>query len=310
MEVKDLTFAYDQKNVLDNVSFSVESGEVIGILGPNGAGKTTTIRLITGVLPLKAHNGSIHVHGHAVATNPRLCKSFFGILPETSHAFLDFTVWENIMFSGEVYGLSKDKVKAKASDLLDAFGLTEKKNAKTKSLSKGLKQRMNFCLALLHDPSILIFDEPTSGLDPISMNMVRQRILGLKGEGKTILLTTHDLMEAEKLCDRVIIMNKGRVIAFKSPADLKHEFKTPTQIVFKTNKPVDRDLLEKMKEVLAVKQMAEDMFMLTSTSPFKDIAGLYKLFVESGIETELVKVKDTSLEEVFVEIITTANKDQ
>ncbi|MHA1684083.1 MAG: ABC transporter ATP-binding protein [Promethearchaeota archaeon] len=309
IDVKALTFAYDVRNVVDNVSFSIKFGEVIGILGPNGAGKTTTIRLITGVLPLVKGKGSIRVQGKDISRNGRQYKSSFGIVPETSNAYLDFTVWENLTLSGEIYGLSKATIKQRGRELLEVFGLTEKKDAKTKSLSKGLKQRLNFCLALIHEPPILILDEPTSGLDPMSVGLVRQRISQFKKQGKTILLTTHDLAEAEKLCDKVLIINKGKIVAFKSPGELKREFKTPTRIVFK----ITGVLPDKMKAQLEgrpqIKVMGKDTFQLTTLDPFKDIAELYQSLTAEERRCDILKVTSTSLEEVFMKMIKNANKE-
>ncbi len=309
LDIQNLTFAYDVRNVVDGVSFSVNKHEVIGILGPNGAGKTTTIRLITGVLPLKKGHGSVRVLDKDFSSYGRQCKSSFGIVPETSNAFLDFTVWENLMFSGQIYGLSRADITRKADELLETFNLREKKHAKTKSLSKGLKQRLNFCLALLHDPPVLIFDEPTSGLDPMSTNLVRQRIKAFKNQGKTVLLTTHDLVDAEKLCDRVLIMNKGKIIAFKSPSELKREFKTPTQVIFKITGNPSHEIEQEMVARGAIESMGGGTFRLATSNPFKDIADLHQFVATRGIETELVKVTDTSLEEVFMKMIENANKN-
>lgn len=308
LDVKNLTFAYDVRNVVDDVSFSIAKKQVIGILGPNGAGKTTTIRLITGVLRLAKNGGSIHILNKNIYREGHKIKSSFGIVPETSNAYLDFTAWQNLMLSGRIYGLSKPQITQKGNALLDTFGLIEKKHAKTRSLSKGLKQRLNFCLALLHEPPILILDEPTSGLDPISMNIVRKRIKTLKNQGKTILLTTHDLDEAEKLCDKVLIMNKGKIVAFKSPDELKREFKTPTEIVFKITTEIDEHLKAKIRKSGNIKIIGNDTFKLITLNPFKDIAALHQLLASKDHKTELLKVTSTSLEEVFIKMIKDANK--
>ncbi|MHA1793325.1 MAG: ABC transporter ATP-binding protein [Promethearchaeota archaeon] len=303
IDVKNLTFAYDVQTVVDDISFTVKKGEVIGILGPNGAGKTTTIRLITGVLPLPRGPSSILIQGKDISREGRRCKMDFGIVPETSNAFLDLTVWENIVLSGKIYGLSKVSLANNANELLNVFGLQEKKNAKTKSLSKGLKQRLNFCLALLHDPPILILDEPTSGLDPISVNIVRQRINQFKEQGKTILLTTHDLLEAEKLCDKVLIMNKGRIISFKSPGELKNEFKTPMEVIFKITGNINSEIKNKLVKLDNVKIIAGDTFKLTTFDTFNDISELNRFFLENRLGSEIIKVNTTSLEEVFIRMI-------
>ncbi|MHA1700059.1 MAG: ABC transporter ATP-binding protein [Promethearchaeota archaeon] len=310
IDVKHLSFAYTQKYVVEDISFFLEDQEILGVLGPNGAGKTTTIRLITGVLPIKKGKGEIYILGRDITAAKRACKTFFGVVPEISNAYLDLSVWENLMLSGRIFGLDKKQVTKRANDLLELFDLQEKKHVKTKSLSKGLKQRLNFCLALLHDPEILILDEPSSGLDPISMNIVRKQIRNFKKEGKSILLTTHDLKEAEKLCDKVIIMNKGKIVAFKSPDDLKKQFKTITKINFTLTKPPLPPELEKMLvEKFSMKKTSQTSCQIASQDPFKDISELYQAFKKAGVEIDTLTATGTSLEEIFIKIIDDRNKN-
>ena len=181
---------------VDNVSFSIFESEIVGILGPNGAGKTTTIRLLTGVFGLE-NNAKIEIFNQDITRNPYKYKMNFGIVPEVSNAFSDYTVWQNLKFSGGIYGMPKVRIEQRAKKLLKDFGLIDKRNSKTKTLSKGLKQRLNFCLALLHEPPILILDEPTSGLDPFSVKLMREQILQFKKEGKTILITIDQFISLE-----------------------------------------------------------------------------------------------------------------
>ena len=232
IKVLNLIKIFGSLVAVNNVSFEINQGEIVGILGPNGAGKTTTIRLLTGVFQLE-NNAKIEIFGDDVIHNPTKYKKNFGIVPEISNAFSDYSVWQNLMFSGGIYGISKEEIEKRSKKLLTQFNLIDKMNSKTKALSKGLKQRLNLCLALLHDPPILILDEPTSGLDPISVNLMRNQILKLKEEGKTILITTHDMREAQNMCDRILIMNKGKIIADESPDTLREQFKSTSTILFK-----------------------------------------------------------------------------
>ena len=175
----------------------------------------------------------MEIFGEDMAKKTLLCKSFFGIVPEISNAFLDYTVLQNLNFTGHLYGLSSPEIKKRSKTLLDQFDLINKGQALTKTLSKGLQQRLNFCIALLHDPPILIFDEPTSGLDPISVKVLREQIRQLRDGGKTILLTTHDMQEAQKICDRVLIINGGKIIIDESPDVLRARFGSGKTILFK-----------------------------------------------------------------------------
>ena len=172
----NLTKKFGDLIAVNNVSFKIFEGEIVGILGPNGAGKTTTIRLLTGIFKLEG-KASIEIFNEDITKNLSKYKINFGIVPEVSNAFSDFTVWQNLKFSGGIYGFPKEKIEKHSKKLLEQFGLIDKMHSKTKALSKGLKQRLNFCLALLHEPSILILDEPTSGLDPISVKLMKLGLL-------------------------------------------------------------------------------------------------------------------------------------
>lgn len=302
IKVSNLIKRFGPLVAVNNVSFEIFQGEIVGILGPNGAGKTTTIRLLTGVFQLE-NNAKIEILGRDIIENPTRYKNDFGIVPEVSNAFSDYSVWQNLMFSGGIYGLSKDEVEKNSNALLNRFDLINKKHSKTKTLSKGLKQRLNLCQALLHNPPILILDEPTSGLDPISVNLMRNQILKLKGEGKTILITTHDMQEAQNICDRILIMNKGKIIADESPDTLREQFKSTSTILIK----IEEVLLAKQERILSkignfVKEKS-GYYVFSSENALKDIANLYQAAEENNINITDLKIKDTSLEEVFIHLI-------
>jgi ABC-2 type transport system ATP-binding protein len=287
---------------VDNVSFNISKGEIVGILGPNGAGKTTTIRLLTGIFQLE-DNASIEIFNEDITKNLRKYKINFGIVPEVSNAFSDFTVWQNLKFSGGIYGFPKEKIEKRSKQLLEQLGLLDKMHSKTKALSKGLKQRLNFCLALLHEPSILILDEPTSGLDPISVKLMRNRILQLKKEGKTILITTHDMQEAQTICDRILIMNRGKIIADESPDSIRERFKSTSTILFKIDGTLSDDQKTSLMETFDSIKEKKVYFSISSYDVLKDISKLYYYSKENNLEISDFKVKETSLEEVFIHLI-------
>ena len=302
IKVSNLVKRFEDLIAVDDVSFEIFEGEIVGILGPNGAGKTTTIRLLTGIFKLE-DKASIEIFNEDITKNLNKYKINFGIVPEVSNAFSDFTVYQNLKFSGGIYGFPKRKVEKRAKKLLEQFDLIDKMHSKTKALSKGLKQRLNFCLALFHEPPILILDEPTSGLDPISVKIMRNRILQLKEEGKTILITTHNMEEAETICDRILIMNRGKIIADESPDNIRERFKSTSMILFK----IDGTLSNEQKTTLmgtfdSIKEKNGD-YSISSYDILKDISKLYNYSKENNLEICDFKVKETSLEEVFIHLI-------
>ncbi len=298
----NLSKKFEDLIAVDKVSFKINKGEIVGILGPNGAGKTTTIRLLTGIFKLE-DQASIEIFNEDIKKNLSQHKINFGIVPEVSNAFSDFTLWQNFKFSGGIYGFPKEKIEKRSKKLLEQFGLIEKMHSKTKALSKGLKQRLNFCLALLHEPSILILDEPTSGLDPISVKLMRNRILQLKKEGKTILITTHDMQEAQTICDRILIMNRGKIIADESPDTLRERFKSTSTILFRIDGVLSNDLKNTLMDTFNTLKEVNDYYTFSSDDVIKGISMLYNFSKENNLTISDFKVKETSLEEVFIHLI-------
>lgn len=304
LETFNLTKKFDTLTAVDDISFKINEGGIVGILGPNGAGKTTTIRLITGIFELKG-NSRVEIYSEDLTSNPKELKKNFGIVPEVSNAYSDYTVWQNLSFSGTIYGLSKEKIKERTRILLDRFKLADKINSKLKTLSKGLKQRVNLCLALLHEPSILILDEPTSGLDPFSVSIVRNQILDLRKEGKTILITTHNMQEAQQICDRILIMNRGKIIADESPNDLRKNFKSTSTIMIKLQGDVSNESKEELYSLFKVIKKEMNNFNIISENPIEDIARLNDFLNKNDISIQDFSLKETSLEEVFIHLIET-----
>ncbi len=302
IKVLNLIKRFGSLVAVNDVSFEINQGEIVGILGPNGAGKTTTIRLLTSVFQLE-NNAKIEIFGDDITHNPTKYKKNFGIVPEISNAFSDYSVWQNLMFSGGIYGISKDEIEKRSKKLLTQFNLIDKVYSKTKTLSKGLKQRLNLCLALLHDPPILILDEPTSGLDPISVNLMRNQILKLKEEGKTILITTHDMREAQNMCDRILIMNKGKIIADESPDTLREQFKSTSTILFKIDGVISTEQERILSKIVKLVKDKNGYHVFSSTNALKDISNLYQTSKENNIKISDLKIKETSLEEVFIHLI-------
>lgn len=302
IKVLNLSKRFGGLIAVNNASFEIHQGEIVGILGPNGAGKTTTIRLLTGVFQLE-NNAKIEIFGKDITKNPSKYKKNFGIVPEISNAFSDYSVWQNLKFLGGIYGITKDTIEKRSKKLLSQFDLINRMHSKTKTLSKGLKQRLNLCLALLHDPPILILDEPTSGLDPMSVNLMRDQILKLKEEGKTILITTHDMREAQNICDRILIMNKGKIIADQSPKTLREQFKSTSTILIKIEGVLSTEQEKNLSEIVKFVKEKSGYYVFSSDNALKDISNLYQASKENNIKISDLKIKETSLEEVFIHLI-------
>jgi len=308
IEASNITKSFGDLVAVDNISFKINKGEIVGILGPNGAGKTTTIRIITGLFESEG-NAEVYIFSQKLRKNLEDCKSKFGIVPEISNAYRDFTVYENLEFTGGIYGLAKQEIKDRAITLLNQYDLYDKINSKTKSLSKGLQQRLNFCLALLHNPPILILDEPTSGLDPISVSIMRNRISQMKEEGKTILITTHDMQEAQILCDRVLIMKQGHLITDADPDTLRKNYSQKSTIRFQiTNEPIS-EYITTIEEKFNLQKEKNNYYNFLSDNPFQDISILHELSKEGNFNLSHLTIKESTLEDVFIDLIKKTKKE-
>lgn len=299
--MEKLTKYYGEMKALDEISFTVDKEKIVGLLGPNGAGKTTTIRILIGILPKTS--GNIYLEGEELHTKSEEWKSFFGVVPEISNAYLDFTPLKNLLFSGGIYGLSKKRRKSRASELLEEFGLSKRMNIKTKRISKGEKQRLNLCMALMHDPSFLFLDEPTTGLDVHSAQQLRQKIKSFKKQGKTILLTTHNLIEANKLCDEIIILNEGKIITIGSPDELRKKFAPASKIEIKLDEPLTNlNVINELKTEIEITD-SDKKIKLLSTNPVEDFLQIIDLISDIRTHISNFKVTPASLEEIFLKII-------
>lgn len=216
LKVSNLTRTYGLQKAVDNVSFSLDTGEIVGFLGPNGAGKSTTMKMITG--SLRPDAGSLWVNGTDVLQNPLQAKHQIGYLPESNPLYYDMYVKEYLGFIASVHRVPKRK--KRITEVIEMVGLTPESHKKTGQLSKGYKQRVGLAAALLHSPQVMILDEPTTGLDPNQIIEIRELIRSL-GRQHTVLFSSHILQEVEALCDRVIIINKGRLVADDRLASLK-----------------------------------------------------------------------------------------
>ena len=234
LEVKDLTKFFGIKKVVDNVSFSVENGKILGVLGKNGAGKSTTFRMILNIL--EPDEGEVLYNGEKIDSK---VSDKIGYLPEVGSLIDSYTVYEQCMYYGKMKSMSEEQIKKNMFDLLERFSIVEYANMKIKELSKGNKQKIQFIISILHDPDLIILDEPFSGLDPVSVEYFKNAILELKEKGKTIIFSSHIMSQVEMLCEDVLIIDKGKVILNCNLNDIKQEYSSKTlDITGKISTPV------------------------------------------------------------------------
>lgn len=308
IEVQNLVKYYGDLRALDNVSFSVERGEILGFLGPNAAGKTTTMRIITGFLP--ASHGTVKVGGFDVFQEGLKVKRQIGYLPENPPLYNDMRVSDYLRFAGTIKGIDRRHLKAEIERVADVLSITKVLPDLIGKLSRGYRQRVGFAQALLNNPSVLILDEPTVGLDPKQIIEVRELIKTL-GHEHTIILSTHILPEVSMTCNRVIIINEGRLVAVDSPANLTAKLKGSDSILIEAEGPPDeiRNALEKLDNVLSVSidagSDAQRHRYKVETRLGADIRkNIAATIVRQGWGLTELRAEGLSLEDVFLRLTT------
>lgn len=293
IEVKNLLKIYGQQKAVNNISFTVNKGEVVGFLGPNGAGKSTTMKIITGYL--QPNEGEVWVSGVNVSTNPLQTKKKIGYLPELNALYYDMYVKEYLGFVAELHNVSN---REKAINMvIDTVGLERERNKKTGQLSKGYKQRVGLAAALIHDPEVLILDEPTSGLDPNQIVEIRE-VIRQQGLNKTVLFSSHIMQEVEAICDRVIIINKGSLVADDKLSELKSS--TSSNVIKVSFKgPVDRQILQDLPAAAAVNGMGSNMWLLHTGEPEELKKQLLELSLRNNLDIVSLQSENQSLEDIF-----------
>jgi len=226
--VKDLHKSFSDFKAVNGVSFTIEKGEIFGLLGPNGAGKTTTIRMLSTVL--EADSGEITIGGHTVRKEADAVRSIIGVCPQDLAIYEDLSAMDNMVFFGRMAGLNGKDAREQAMTNLKLMGLEDRAKGKVSKFSGGMKRRINLAIALMGNPRLLFLDEPTVGIDPQSRNHIYENILGLQKNGMTVLYTTHYMEEADRLCQRVAIMDGGQIISMDTPRSLKSQIGSPEQV--------------------------------------------------------------------------------
>jgi ABC-2 type transport system ATP-binding protein len=293
IEVQNISKSYGAQKALDNVSFSVKKGEIVGFLGPNGAGKSTLMKILTTYI--NADEGKASVNGNDVSKNQKAVQQSVGYLPEHNPLYLDLYVREYLEFNADVYKVAKSRIE----EVIQLTGLTPESHKKIGQLSKGYRQRVGLATALLHNPNVLILDEPTTGLDPNQLVEIRNVIKNV-GKNKTVFLSTHIMQEVEAICDRVIIINNGKIVTDKKLDKLVSEIKEQI-IEVEFDKVVDEALFSKLSDLKTFKNTHDKVWELTFETENDCRSSVFDFAQENGLKTLQINLKNKNLETIFRE---------
>ena len=295
IKVTALTKLYDTQKAVDNISFELKKGEIVGFLGPNGAGKSTTMKITTGYLP--ATSGTVEVCGFDVQEQPMEVRKRIGYLAEANPLYYEMYVREYLEFSAGIHQLGKNS-KARIEEMIALTGLGKEAHKKISALSKGYKQRVGLAQAMLHDPEVLILDEPTSGLDPNQIIEIRDLIKNI-GAKKTVLLSTHIMQEVEAMCSRVIIINNGQIVADDSIAHLQQPNTRHDVLVITFEKEIDAALLRELKNAAGNEQVGPNQWKLITEDPESLRREVMQWAVKHDINITSLQAQTYTLEDVF-----------
>ncbi len=298
--VKEISKRYGSQLAVNNVSFEVHTGEIVGFIGPNGAGKSTTMKMITGTL--SPDSGSIKINDLNALEHQREIRGMIGYLPENNPLYQEMYIREYLQYVAGLYKVNGKAARERISTVIEMTALTREIGKKIGNLSKGYRQRVGLAQALIHDPEILILDEPTSGLDPNQLVEIRSLVSNI-GKEKTVLLSTHILQEVEAICDRVIIINNGGIVADGDAQLLKEKSKDLTQTIhIELDETIKPEIWQTLQFVDHVKSIGNNQFLL-ETQELRDIRGdIFNFAVNQGLTILSLSLKKKSLEEVFREL--------
>ncbi|HQN93102.1 MAG TPA: ATP-binding cassette domain-containing protein [Prolixibacteraceae bacterium] len=306
IKLENLTKIYDYQKAVDNISFEVKTGEILGFLGPNGAGKTTTMKAIT--CYLSPDSGDIKVGGLSVLQNPSAVKKNIGYLPENNPLYADMAVIDYLKFAAELQNVPKEKIKDRLWEMIQVCGLKNEKHKKIRELSKGYKQRVGLAQAMIHDPKILILDEPTTGLDPNQIVEIRELIRRI-GREKTVILSSHILAEVEATCDRIIIINKGRIVADGTSEELRKQAQGDEILKIQIKEGEVNEIFRALQNIESVALVdlinsEQQLFEVQSLKGMKSAKNIFSLCASRGWYIGQLTPVETKLEDVFREVTT------
>jgi ABC-2 type transport system ATP-binding protein len=294
IEVKNLLKVYGEQKAVNDISFKVGKGEIVGFLGPNGAGKSTTMKIITGYL--EKTSGEAFVCGMNVADQPLETKKKIGYLPELNALYYDMYVREYLAFVAEIHKVENQK--SKIESVIELTGLTIESKKRIGQLSKGYKQRVGLAAALIHDPEVLILDEPTSGLDPNQIIEIRE-VIKKQGKDKTVLFSSHILQEVEAICDRVIIINKGQLVADDKLSNLRQHSSSSNTVKVSFKESIDKSWLDQLSDAKSVNKIDANNWQLATDNPEQLRKQIFELSLLHNLNIVSLQSDSQSLEDVF-----------
>ncbi len=296
IKIQNITKLYGKQKALDDISLEINSGEIVGFLGPNGAGKSTMMKIITGFIP--PTSGNVFVKGKSIIEQSLDVRKIVGYLPEHNPLYLEMYVKEYLMFMASIH-LPKKQLKSRVKEIVELTGLTVEQNKKIGSLSKGYRQRVGLAQALIHNPEVFILDEPTTGLDPNQIVEIRNLIYEI-GKEKTVMLSTHIMQEVEAICDRVIIINNGKLVADDRPDTIQDKVKDKTiVIIVEFDQEIDKKLFDEIENITDVKYHKNNTWLIESDAD-KDIRGdIFNFAVKHGFTILSQQKQEKNLEDVF-----------
>lgn len=296
IHARGLTKRFGEFVAVDGIDFAVEQGESFGFLGPNGAGKTSTMRMIGAVSPIT--EGTLSVLGlNPEKEGPRL-RSRLGVVPQEDNLDQELTVYDNLMMYGRYFDLSRAVIKERIDELLDFVQLTEKRESKVDALSGGMKRRLTIARGLINEPDLLILDEPTTGLDPQARHVLWDRLYRLKQQGVTLIITTHYMDEAEQLCDRLVVMDKAKIVAEGSPRSLIEQYAPREVVEVRFPAGVLDDVADRVEDLAPRTEILADRALLYTDDAEQTIADI----ASTGLEPETILARRSSLEDVFLRL--------
>jgi len=296
VQARGLTKRFGDFTAVDAIDFDISKGEAFGFLGPNGAGKTSTMKMITTVSPIT--EGKLTVFGIDPNENSRAIRQRIGVVPQEDNLDLELTVAENLYIYGRYHDMKKSEINPRIDELLDFAQLTERKNSEVEPLSGGMKRRLTIARALINNPDLIILDEPTTGLDPQARHLLWDRLYRLKQEGATLIITTHYMDEAEQLCDRLVVMDQGKIAAEGSPRELIQHYAPREVVELRFNDGQKDHAVLKMEGLAQRSEVLADRVLLYTDDAEATQHGLH----ERGIDPEQVLVRRSTLEDVFLRL--------
>lgn len=299
LQVSHLTKFYGQQKAVNDISFEINKGEIVGFLGPNGAGKSTTMKIATGYLP--PSSGTVIVDGLDVLHHSLKVRKVTGYLPEHNPLYLDMYVHEYLHFVGRVYNIPSERLKSRSSEIIELCGLTREQNKKIEELSKGYRQRVGIAQALIHDPAVLILDEPTSGLDPNQILEIRKLIKDIS-TNKTVIFSTHILQEVQALCDRVIVINLGEIVADDTVDNLMRSQTKSLAIIVEFSGDINEEVLNQIPGLKKLERINVSSFRLEAHEGVDLQAEVFRFAADHSLSLRGLRQEESSLEEIFREL--------